>query len=337
MKSEQICTDTLDRRMAELYQLADAAADADTTILVTGPSGSGKEVLARRIHAHSKRIHQPYLPVSCANIPATLMEAELFGHDAGAFTGADGAHAGKFEQAGSGTIVLDEIGDASPELQAKLLRVLETREFYRIGGTTPIRISARIIAITSRDLEALVREGEFRADLFYRLDALRLEVPALAEHRRDIPLLADFFLADLNRRTGSRKFFSPEVYHVLTTREWDGHVRELKNFVTRLFYLSSEDAITSRILATGTLSQNSANIELGAEDSVHLSLAEMEKRFILHSLNHCNGNKSQTARKLKISLKTLRSKLKEYRMEELHQVIATHNVQSRQSGWGTEI
>lgn len=316
------CYETLEKNVKELYDMIDNIKDTSSTILISGPSGSGKEAICRLIH--DKRCpdnEAPYIAINCSAIPDTLIESELFGHEAGSFTGATTENIGKLEMAGTGTIVLDEITELDLKTQAKLLRVLESREFYRIGGSTPIKLQAQILATTNKNMKTALDSGKFRPDLFYRLDILRLAVPSLNERRKDIPLLTDFFLDQLNEENERSLKLSPEVYHFICQKTWEGNIRELKNFITRLFYLSQKDLITIQDVSEKIVgAERSASPFIITNDS--MSLYEMEKKYILHTLKKMEGNKSKTARTLKISLKTLRNKLKDYDYENIDPAIA---------------
>ena len=231
-------------RMRDLYALMQRAAESDITVLVQGESGTGKELVARLIHYNSPRKTGPFVAVNCAAIPETLIESELFGHERGAFTGASTRRIGQFERAQGGTVLLDEIGDMPIALQAKLLRVLEEREIQRVGGTSAIPIDIRVISATNRDLEVAVKEGGFRADLFYRLAAFPFVIPPLREHREDIPLLAAQFLKDHAERAGeSIRGISPAALQRLLAYDWPGNVRELKNAIERAVLLETADRL----------------------------------------------------------------------------------------------
>ncbi len=220
--------------MLEVYKQIAHAADSAAPVLIVGESGSGKELVARAIHGHSKRAHEPFVGINCGAIADTLLESELFGHSRGAFTGAVSDHKGVFEQAGGGTVLLDEIGDTTPALQVRLLRVLEEGEVRPVGGTRSIRVSARVIAATNRPLEQAVAEGRFRQDLYYRLSVILIRVPPLRERRADIPLLIASFLEDACKRAGQRKELSAEALDGLMRHQWPGNVRELRNTIERL-------------------------------------------------------------------------------------------------------
>lgn len=311
MNKEKFCFDTLELKVHNLYNLVEQISQADSTILIKGESGTGKEALSHLIHEKSRRSQCNFLAINCSAIPENLIEAELFGYEAGSFTGATSAKAGKLETVGQGTLVLDEISGLDLKTQAKLLRVIEAKEFYRLGGQKPTKLEARIVATTNKDLIQLISKGLFREDLYYRLNVMKLNVPTLRERSKDIPLFVDFFLAELMRENSKTIEFSPEVYHFLCQQDWEGNIRELKNFVTRLFYLAKSDRLTVHDLIHENigLEDSSPYFSVPGQD---LSLDEIEKKYILHTMNLTQGNKSRAARTLKISLKTLRSKLKEY-------------------------
>ncbi len=316
MKSVQFCYDTLEKSMSKLYEQVEKNASTNT-VLVSGKSGSGKESICRLLHEKgASSDSSPYLAINCSAIPQDLIEAELFGFEAGAFSGATEAKQGKLTQAHEGTLVLDEIGELDLKNQTKLLRVLESREFHPLGSNVAVKLTARIIATTNKNLADEVKNGRFRQDLFYRLDVMRLHVPGLNERPRDIPVLVDYFLKEFAKETGKNLSVSPEVYHVLCQRKWDGNIRELKNFVTRLFYLTTSTTITANdlTLTESSDSQNQRSFVVAVDD---ISLHDMEKKFILHTMHRVAGNKSKAARFLKISLKTLRNKLKEYDYQSL--------------------
>ena len=303
--------------MKELMDMLAMAAPSEATVLITGESGTGKELIARSLHLNSPRKDYPLVTVNCAAITETLLESELFGHEKGAFTGADKRREGRFMQANRGTIFLDEIGEMSPTMQAKLLRVLQEREIQRVGGDQLLQVDVRVVAATNRDLESEVGEGRFREDLYYRLNVIALQVPALRERRDDIPLLAHHFLekyAARNRK--SAKGFSPLAMDMLIKHDWPGNVRELENIVERAVILMTGEHVTEKQLPA-----NIAGADTGAGRSVFTglslaegsrSLEEIEKEVILATLEATEGNKSETARRLGITRKTLHNKLKSY-------------------------
>jgi two-component system, NtrC family, response regulator HydG len=306
--------------MKALIDMLAMVAPSDATVMITGESGTGKELIARSIHYNSRRRAAPCVIVNCAALADTLLESELFGHEKGAFTGADKRREGRFRQADGGTLFLDEIGETSSAMQAKLLRVIQEREFQRVGGDETLSVDVRILAATNRDLKAEVRNGKFREDLFYRLNVVTVEVPPLSARHEDIPLLAQNFMerfATRNRKTV--KGFTPQAMDLLIKHDWPGNVRELENAVERSVILLAGDYITERelplsITQTGDGGRREAarpeNEGLGLTGSQ--SLETIEKEAILATLSETGGNKSETARRLGINRKTLHLKLKRY-------------------------
>jgi two-component system, NtrC family, response regulator HydG len=306
--------------MKALIDMLAMVAPSDATVMITGESGTGKELIARSIHYNSRRRAAPCVIVNCAALADTLLESELFGHEKGAFTGADKRREGRFRQADGGTLFLDEIGETSSAMQAKLLRVIQEREFQRVGGDETLSVDVRILAATNRDLKAEVKNGKFREDLFYRLNVVTVEVPPLSARHEDIPLLAQYFMerfAARNRKTV--KGFTPQAMDLLIKHNWPGNVRELENAVERSVILLAGDYITERelplsITQTGDGGRREAarpeNEGLGLTGSQ--SLETIEKEAILATLSETGGNKSETARRLGINRKTLHLKLKRY-------------------------
>ncbi|MEJ2038289.1 MAG: sigma-54 dependent transcriptional regulator [Desulfosarcinaceae bacterium] len=305
------------RSMKALMEMLAMVAPSEATVLITGESGTGKELVARSLHLNSSRKNHPLVVVNCAAITETLLESELFGHEKGAFTGADKRREGRFMQADRGTIFLDEIGETSPVMQAKLLRVLQHKEVQRVGGEEVVPVDVRIVAATNRDLQAEVAAGRFREDLFYRLNVMALNVPPLRERRDDIPLLADHFLhkyAEKNRK--SVKGFAPLAMDMLLRHDWPGNVRELENAIERAVILLTGEHITEKQLPLQIVEnypgQDSAtDFPPPAMDGTR-SLEDIEKQAILATLEATQGNKSETARRLGITRKTLHKKLKSY-------------------------
>jgi len=307
--------------MKALIDMVAMVAPSEATVLITGESGTGKELIARSIHFNSERRSAPFIIVNCAALAETLLESELFGHEKGAFTGADKRREGRFRQADGGTLFLDEIGETSPGMQAKLLRVLQEREFQRVGGDETLSVDVRILAATNRDLENEVQQGKFREDLYYRLNVVTVAIPPLKTRQEDIPLLAQYFLerfAKKNRKT--IKGFTPQAMDLLLKHVWPGNVRELENAIERAVILLSGDFITARELplritqhaemhANHEASPPPADMTGPAEGQ---SLAAVEKSVILATLSETGGNKSETARRLGINRKTLHLKLKRY-------------------------
>jgi two-component system response regulator HydG len=293
-------------------------APSEATVLITGESGTGKELVAKSIHANSPRKNGPMVVVNCAAITETLLESELFGHEKGAFTGADRRREGRFMQADKGTIFLDEIGETSPAMQAKLLRVIQEREICRVGGEDMLAIDVRIVAATNRSLEEEVRKGAFREDLYYRLNVVKVDIPPLRDRRDDIPLLAQYFLekyAEKNRK--QIKGFSPIAMDTMVRYGWPGNVRELENIVERAVIILQGDHITEREMPSTLL--ETGEPEAGESASYPVSpnrrLDDIEKEAILLTLEANAGNKSETARRLGINRKTLHKKLKDYGIE----------------------
>ena len=303
------------KSMQGLYALMRRAAESGITVLIQGESGTGKELVARLIHYNGPRKAGPFVAVNCAAIPENLIESELFGHERGAFTGASARRIGQFERAQGGTVLLDEIGDMPLALQAKLLRVLEEREFQRVGGTSTIPIDIRVIAATNRDLQTAVNEGGFRADLFYRLAAFPLLIPPLREHREDIPLLAAHFLKDHAERSGESILgISPAALQRLLAYDWPGNVRELRNAIERAALLENTDRLQVNNLPPQLASVVPAPRSPEAADHPPLSIQEAERLAIVRALECSRSNITRAARVLQIDRTTLHRKLKKYNL-----------------------
>ncbi|HGG2730428.1 TPA: sigma-54-dependent response regulator transcription factor ZraR [Escherichia coli] len=281
-------------------------APSEATVLIHGDSGTGKELVARAIHASSARSEKPLVTLNCAALNESLLESELFGHEKGAFTGADKRREGRFVEADGGTLFLDEIGDISPMMQVRLLRAIQEREVQRVGSNQTISVDVRLIAATHRDLAAEVNAGRFRQDLYYRLNVVAIEVPSLRQRREDIPLLAGHFLqrfAERNRK--AVKGFTPQAMDLLIHYDWPGNIRELENAVERAVVLLTGEYISERELP---LAIASTPIPLGQSQDIQ-PLVEVEKEVILAALEKTGGNKTEAARQLGITRKTLLAKL----------------------------
>jgi two-component system response regulator HydG len=304
--------------MTRLLDLVAQVAPSEATALVTGESGTGKEMIASAIHTNSPRKAGPFIRINCAAITETLLESELFGHEKGSFTGADRRKEGKFRQADRGTIFLDEVSEMSLGMQVKLLRVLQEREFTRVGGEELIRVDVRVIAATNRDLLKAVTESRFREDLYYRLNVVNLRVPPLRERREDIPLLAQHFLKIFTERNRKAlQGFTPRAMDRLLRYPWPGNVRELMNTVERGVVLTRSDILDEEDVApvpeTDVL-QAPAEHAPGFAEGMDSSLEFVEKTTILKTLEESGGNKSEAARRLGITRRTLHLKLKKYGM-----------------------
>ncbi|HSO59522.1 MAG TPA: sigma-54 dependent transcriptional regulator [Desulfobacterales bacterium] len=305
---------TQDARLLEVLALARQVARSTATILIQGESGTGKELLAAFIHRHGLHPEAPYVAVNCAALPDTLAESELFGHEKGAFTGAVARKIGKFELARKGTIVLDEIGETSLSLQAKLLRVLQEREIDRVGGGMPTPIEARVVVATNRDLASAVAAGSFREDLFYRINVVPLRIPPLRERSGDVLLLAHHFLDKFNSVTGKRVArISAEALDLLSRNPWKGNVRELENTLERAVLLADGDTVLPRHLQLTPGTDNGPGSGPQRIFRTGITVMEMERELIMGTLSHVNQNRTQAAELLGISIRTLRNKLKEYR------------------------
>jgi DNA-binding NtrC family response regulator len=293
--------------MFKMFDLARSAARSQSTILVLGESGTGKELLARAIHAESPRHEAPFVAVSCAALTETLLESELFGHEKGSFTGAVSRRKGRFESAHGGTLFLDEIGDITPKLQLDLLRVLEERKFFRVGGSDPVDVDVRIIAATNRDLKKAVADGQFREDLYYRLNVIPILLPPLRDRREDIPLLVDHFLEHLSVETDRKiEGVSADALALLMRHDWPGNVRELRNVLERGMVVAK-----GSLIQADDLGLVSSGLREEPFDS-SLTLDEVERRHITAVLQHAGGNVTQAARTLAIDRVTLYNKIKKY-------------------------
>ncbi|MCX7723791.1 MAG: sigma-54 dependent transcriptional regulator [Thermodesulfovibrio sp.] len=297
------------KEMKRILEIAREIAKTDITVLITGESGVGKEVIARYIHRHSNRANYPFVAINCAAITETLLEAELFGHEKGAFTGATERKLGKFELANKGTILLDEISEMAYRLQAKLLRVIQEKEVDRVGGTKPIPIDVRIIATTNRDLMEEVKKGNFREDLFYRINVFPIRIPSLRERTDDIIPLAEFFLKRLSNKMSKHFTMTEEMKKYLLERPWHGNVRELENFIYRAAVLSYD----------GVLRVNENDLNLFEEEkSIKVGkLKDAEKELIIEALKKTEGNRTKAAKILGISVRTLRNKINEYGLKDI--------------------
>ncbi|MBU2090148.1 MAG: sigma-54 dependent transcriptional regulator [Alphaproteobacteria bacterium] len=312
--------------MAQVIKLADQIAPSDASILVTGESGTGKEVMARYIHAKSRRANQKFVAVNCAAIPENLLESELFGHEKGAFTGAIARRVGKFEEANGGTLLLDEISEMDPRLQTKLLRVIQEREIDRVGGTTPVKVNVRLVATSNRNLEEEVKNGNFREDLYFRLNVFNLALPPLRKRPQDVKALAEHFTKKYSELNGvPLRPISAESLTRLQGHHWKGNVRELENTLHRAVLLASGDEITPEaIMLTGEQPQagagstegaaggDAAAEALGLATLVGRTVADVERDLIIDTLKHCLGNRTHAANILGISIRTLRNKLRQY-------------------------
>ena len=310
----------------ELRQLVRKVARTQATVLIQGESGTGKELVARALYRESPRASAPFIKLNCAAIPENLIESEFFGHEKGAFTGALNKREGRFELAHGGTILLDEISEISPTVQAKLLRVLQERELERVGGNRTIKVDVRVIATTNRNLEQSVDKKEFRQDLFFRLNVVPIHVPPLRERREDVPFLAEEFMRRFGRKHGVQvRGFSEEALKILTSHNWPGNVRELQNVVERAVILSSDSGVLQpehlgmakqsaslESIPEAVNHPESAQLSSAAAQSETPTLAEIEKRHILATLEGCKGNRTHAARLLGVSIRTLRNKLHEY-------------------------
>jgi DNA-binding NtrC family response regulator len=302
---------TRNRKMQEIMESCKRVAPSKATLLVRGESGTGKELIARFVHRHSQRHQGPYIAVNCASLPESLLESELFGHEKGAFTGAIGKKMGKFELAHRGTILLDEISEMNTFLQAKILRVLQENEVDRIGGQHPIPVDIRVIATTNRNLEDCIAKGQFREDLFYRLNVISVMLPPLRERAEDIELLAEYFLREISEGYGKPvPSLSESTLAWLKRQEWPGNIRELKNSIQRAVLMSSQSVLTPQDFGS---EERDVPEEKREEDPSTLSLRVMEKKLIFHALEKTNGNRTHAAKILGISIRTLRNKLSEYK------------------------
>ncbi len=304
-----------DPKMLEICEMIKRVAQSKSSVLIEGESGTGKELIARAIHYLSPRAKRPFIKVNCAAISETLLESELFGHEKGAFTGAERTRQGRFQASDGGSILLDEISEMSPKLQAKLLRVLQEREITRVGGDESIPIDTRVMATTNRRLEEEIEKGRFREDLFFRLNVVRIEFPPLRERREDIPLLVEHFLTRYNHDMG-RRFtgVSEQALRALTSYSWPGNVRELQNAIERAIVLGEEPAIQLDDLPESIRGQGASGG--GPRFEAGMSLAEAEKRLILETLKSVGGNRTRAVELLGISIRTLRNKLKEYQVHD---------------------
>jgi DNA-binding NtrC family response regulator len=305
-------------KIKDVFELVDKVAKTDANVLLLGESGTGKELVARAIHKESKRKANPLITVNCAALTETLLESELLGHEKGAFTGAYAKKLGRFELADKGTIFLDEIGEISPTIQAKLLRVLEEKKFNRVGGVETIQVDTRVIAATNKNLEENTKQGKFREDLYFRLNVFPIQIPPLRERREDIPLLVDYFLDKYNYQ-GNK--LSKDVIEQFVNYDWPGNVRELKNILERAIILSDGKDIRDHHIGIKPLSAVPVGSRiviktpLGGvvpEPSADLSLEEMEKNMIVEALRKSKGNKTEAAKSLHITRRMLYSRMKKY-------------------------
>ena len=341
-----------DPSMQKVVQLADKIAPSEATVLITGESGTGKEVMSQYMHRKSKRKDGPFIAVNCAAIPENLLESELFGHEKGAFTGANSKRIGKFEEAHTGTILLDEVSEMHPQLQAKLLRVLQEKEVTRVGSNKPVKVDVRILATSNRNLEQSVQKGEFREDLYFRLNVVNLPLPPLRERPKDIVTLAQFFADKYADANGvPKKKLAADTITKIQNYGWRGNIRELENTMHRAIIVSMEDELepdavhiqesafnqtTAPAAQPATTAPDPAGVGSagkqdesadkpapatpvnnpgGVESLVGRSMADVERDMILNTLDHCLGNRTHAANILGISIRTLRNKLNQYKDE----------------------
>lgn len=300
--------------MRQVYELVEKAANTTATVIIQGESGTGKGLLARAIHLNSARRNGPFVTLDCTTLPPSLIENELFGHEAGAFTGATKAGPGRLEMAHGGTLFIDEIGELPLELQSKLLRVIQEREYIRVGGTKTVHVDFRLVAATNRDLDQMVSEGSFRTDLYYRIKVVPILLPPLRERgAEDIQRLADHFLSVFSKKHRRNvRGLSPAAIRRLLSHNWPGNIRELENCIESAVVLSDAEVIDQAHLSLPGLTLNAAQFNDGSPQNLHRPLADIEREYILAVLEDVGGNQSQAARRLGISRNTLARKLKTY-------------------------
>ncbi len=303
------------KAMQKVYGLMENVSQTDSTVLLTGESGTGKEIIARSIHLNSSRKSKPFVPVNCSAFAETLLESELFGHEKGAFTGAVRTRAGRFELAGAGTLFLDEIGDISPAVQVKLLRVLESREFERVGSTQSIQLQARIIVATNKNLEKEIETGRFREDLFYRINVINIPLPPLRERMEDLPHLINFFIEKYQKEFKKEiQGITPAAFHVLEKYTWPGNIRELENVIEHAFVVCHQNLIDANHLPE-RLSDVMKPIPVEVKEKPDWSpLEKAEKQTIITRLNEYDGHRAKTAQALGIDKATLWRKMKKFRL-----------------------
>jgi Nif-specific regulatory protein len=299
------------KQMQDVYDQIAQVCRSNTTVLIRGESGTGKELVAHAIHFNSLRAAKPFVRVNCAALPETLVESELFGHEKGAFTGALNARQGRFEAANGGTIFLDEVGDFSPATQVKLLRVLQEREFERVGGNAPMKVDVRVIAATNRNLEEMIAEGKFRQDLYYRLNVFSIHLPALRERKTDILLLADFFVgkyAKLNHKS-VRRISTPAI-DMLMAYHWPGNVRELENCIERAVLVSSDEVLHGYSLPPSLqTAEASGTVTVGP---LQAALDNVEREMLIESLKTARGNMAKAARTLGLTERLIGLRVKKH-------------------------
>ena len=302
--------------MQQVFDTVQQVAPSRATVLITGETGTGKELIAHAIHNLSPRKSGPFVAVHAAALPSTLLETELFGHEKGAFTGAVERRVGRFELADGGTIFLDEVGELEPAMQVKLLRVLEERAFERVGGNKTLQVDVRLIAATNKDLKKQVGEGKFRDDLFYRLSVVTVNLPPLRERRDDIPLLVRTFLEEFNRENNKQvRDLTPEALNVLMAYDWPGNVRELRNAVEQMVVLARADRLTVRDVPAAV--RGGADLTKISVVRTGMTVEEAERQLIIQALKDTGGNRTKAAQKIGISRRTLHRKLKQFNLEDL--------------------
>jgi two-component system nitrogen regulation response regulator NtrX len=305
--------------MKTLKAMIARVAQSEAWVLITGANGTGKELVAQNIHYLSGRASEPFVEVNCAAIPQDLIESELFGYEKGAFTGAEKQKLGKFDLAHGGTLFLDEIGDMSLEAQAKILRILQEQSFQRVGGTKTIKVDVRVIAATNKNLLEEIKKGNFREDLYYRLNVVPFEVPELKSRREDIPSLIDHFVNEFSKQTGiQKKLFSEAALQKLSQYSWPGNVRELKNFIERIYILTPGEMVEVHDLKFAGLSDSehvNGNTELSTAVNFREARAQFEREFLEQKINENNGNISKTAETIGLERSYLHRKIKSYGIE----------------------
>jgi DNA-binding NtrC family response regulator len=298
----------------KILRLIDRVASVDSSVLILGETGVGKELVAKLIHSRGARSRHPFVIVDCSNLHEELLQSELFGHEKGAYTGASHLKHGLFEVADKGTVFLDEVGDVSPTLQAKLLRVIETGKFRRLGGNAEMAVDVRVLAATNRHLAEMVAQGHFREDLFYRLDTIRIEVPPLRDRPDDVACLAAHFVARFNRRFAQNKQLSPEAVEALTRYAWPGNIRELINVIEHVVVLADEDVVTPAHLPP-MLRSRDASPPRRPQTSEIVPLRDVERQYIEFVITQFHGHRSQAAKALGIGERSLYRKLSEYGLD----------------------